>query len=77
MKCTPGCFRRTEPKEDRHTVLVEETEESSSMGLYKPKTQETRNTYAVLLDYIQEELGDQVAFSHFYSYFGFRSNALS
>jgi hypothetical protein len=31
-------------------------------GLYKPKTQETRNTFAIMLDYIQDKLGDQVFF---------------
>lgn len=28
--------------------------------MYRPKTQETRQTYEVLLSFIQEALGDQV-----------------
>lgn len=30
--------------------------------MYRPKTQETRQTYEVLLSFIQEALGDQVRF---------------
>jgi len=30
--------------------------------MYRPKTQDTRQTYEVLLSFIQEALGDQVRF---------------
>lgn len=30
------------------------------MGLYKPRTQETKQTYEAILAYIQDALGDQV-----------------
>lgn len=35
--------------------------------MYRPKTQETRQTYEVLLSFIQEALGDQVQFFYFSS----------
>uniref|UniRef100_A0A914RDV2 Uncharacterized protein n=1 Tax=Parascaris equorum TaxID=6256 RepID=A0A914RDV2_PAREQ len=33
------------------------------MGLYKPRTQETKQTYEAILAYIQDALGDQVRWS--------------
>lgn len=33
--------------------------------MYRPKTQETRQTYEVLLSFIQEALGDQVLSLYF------------
>lgn len=32
------------------------------MGLYKPRTQETRQTYEAVLAYIQDAIGDQVIY---------------
>jgi pre-mRNA-splicing helicase BRR2 len=42
------------------TVLADGVDEMSGI-LYRPKTQETRQTYEVLLSFIQEALGDQVS----------------
>jgi pre-mRNA-splicing helicase BRR2 len=41
------------------TLLSEGVDEMVGI-LYRPKTQETRQTYEVLLSFIQEALGDQV-----------------
>jgi hypothetical protein len=43
------------------TLLSEGVDEMVGI-LYRPKTQETRQTYEVLLSFIQEALGDQVCF---------------
>lgn len=40
-------------------ILNDSTFEGALEGLYKPKTQETRQTFEVLLTFIQEALGDQ------------------
>ena len=40
------------------SILSEDFEESSSI-LYKPKTQETRQSYEIILSFIQECIGDQ------------------
>lgn len=42
------------------TLLSEGIEEMVGI-MYRPKTQETRQTYDVLLSFIQAALGDQVA----------------
>lgn len=41
------------------SILSEEFDESSSI-LYRPKTAETRQTYEIILSFIQECIGDQV-----------------
>lgn len=41
-----------------HTLLGDSNTEL--MGLYKPRTQETRQTYEAVLAYIQDAIGDQV-----------------
>ena len=43
------------------TLLSEGIDEMVGI-LYRPKTQETRQTYEVMLSFIQEALGDQVCF---------------
>jgi pre-mRNA-splicing helicase BRR2 len=40
-------------------VLADDADDVAGI-LYRPKTQETRQTYEVLLSFIQEALGDQV-----------------
>lgn len=60
-------FRRRKRDEDRHdinkmkgyTLLSEGIDEMVGI-IYKPKTKETRETYEVLLSFIQAALGDQV-----------------
>ncbi len=42
------------------TLLSEGIEEMVGI-MYRPKTQETRQTYDILLSFIQAALGDQVA----------------
>ena len=43
------------------TLLSESVDELVSSGVvYRPKTQETRQTYEIMLTFIQEALGDQV-----------------
>lgn len=42
------------------TLLSEGVDEMVGI-IYRPKTQETRQTYEVLLSFIQEALGDQVS----------------
>lgn len=62
----PPC-RRRKRDEDRHdinkmkgyTLLSEGIDEMVGI-IYKPKTKETRETYEVLLSFIQAALGDQV-----------------
>ena len=41
------------------TILDDRAYDSSLEGLYKPKTPETKQTFEVLLSFIQEALGDQ------------------
>ena len=41
------------------SILSEEFEDSSTI-LYRPKTQETRQNYEIILSFIQESIGDQV-----------------
>lgn len=60
--------RRRKRDEDRHdinkmkgyTLLSEGIDEMVGI-IYKPKTKETRETYEVLLSFIQAALGDQVS----------------
>lgn len=60
-------IRRRKRDEDRHdinkmkgyTLLSEGIDEMVGI-IYKPKTKETRETYEVLLSFIQAALGDQV-----------------
>ena len=43
------------------TLLSESVDELVTAGVvYRPKTQETRQTYEIMLTFIQEALGDQV-----------------
>jgi hypothetical protein len=64
-------FRRRKRDEDRHdmnkmkgyTLLSEGIDEMVGI-IYKPKTKETRETYEVLLSFIQAALGDQVSQSY-------------
>ncbi|NWU02205.1 U520 helicase, partial [Urocynchramus pylzowi] len=61
--------KRRKRDEDRHdinkmkgyTLLSEGIDEMVGI-IYKPKTKETRETYEVLLSFIQAALGDQVRF---------------
>ena len=46
----------------RGTTLLSEGVEEMVGIYYRPKTQETRHTYEVLLSFIQEAIGDQVRF---------------
>lgn len=63
--------RRRKRDEDRHdinkmkgfTLLSEGIDEMVGI-VYKPKTKETRETYEILLSFIQAALGDQAGFSH-------------
>lgn len=68
--CSPShcvSVRRRKRDEDRHdinkmkgyTLLSEGIDEMVGI-IYKPKTKETRETYEVLLSFIQAALGDQV-----------------
>ena len=41
------------------TLLSEGIDEMVGI-MYRPKTQETRQTYEIMLSFIQEALGDQV-----------------
>ena len=41
------------------SILADASYEGALEGLYKPKTAETRQTFEVLLTFIQEALGDQ------------------
>ena len=41
------------------SILADATFEGAIEGLYKPKTQETRQTFEILLTFVQEALGDQ------------------
>ena len=41
------------------TLLSDKIDEMVGI-VYRPKTQETRQTYEILLSFIQEALGDQV-----------------
>lgn len=43
-----------------HTLLSEGVDDMVGI-IYRPKTQETRQTYEVLLSFIQEALGDVVS----------------
>ena len=61
--------RRDEAKYDMKrmkgaTLLSDKIDEMVGI-IYRPKTQETRQTYEVLLSFIQEALGDQVCKSCF------------
>ena len=60
-------FRRKRRDEAKHemlkmkgTTLLSEGIDDMVGIMYRPKTQETRQTYEVLLSFIQEALGDQV-----------------
>ena len=44
----------------RGTTLLSEGVDEMVGIYYRPKTQETRHTYEVLLSFIQEAIGDQV-----------------
>uniref|UniRef100_A0A1I7XDK3 Histone deacetylase complex subunit SAP30 n=1 Tax=Heterorhabditis bacteriophora TaxID=37862 RepID=A0A1I7XDK3_HETBA len=62
--------RKTEDDEFKlmsKSVIGDNTE---LMGSYKPRTQETKQTYEVILAFIQEAIGDQVrrTFSCFLDY---------
>lgn len=42
---------------------------SELMGVYKPRTQETKLTYEAILAYIQDALGDQVKQKSIFKFF--------
>lgn len=48
-----------ESRTSRGSVLTDSQLEGAVEGLYKPKTPETRQTFEVLLTFVQEALGDQ------------------
>lgn len=50
-----------------YTLLSEGIDEMVGI-IYKPKTKETRETYEVLLSFIQAALGDQVSQSYLWSF---------
>ena len=63
-------FFRKQKKTDDHTsksdlgrfkgqTLLDDSVDDASSILYRPKTQETKQTYEVLLGFIQEAIGDQ------------------
>ena len=60
----PRRQKRDEAQHDfakmRGTTLLSEGVEEMVGIYYRPKTQETRHTYEVLLSFIQEAIGDQV-----------------
>ncbi|NWY99971.1 U520 helicase, partial [Loxia curvirostra] len=70
--------KRRKRDEDRHdinkmkgyTLLSEGIDEMVGI-IYKPKTKETRETYEVLLSFIQAALGDQVSFGIISGILGF------
>ncbi|NXT11284.1 U520 helicase, partial [Prunella fulvescens] len=70
--------KRRKRDEDRHdinkmkgyTLLSEGIDEMVGI-IYKPKTKETRETYEVLLSFIQAALGDQVSFGVILGILGF------
>jgi len=41
------------------SIIADTNYEGALEGLYKPKTQETRQTFEILLTFVQEALGDQ------------------
>ena len=43
----------------RSSSIVDTQFEGALEGLYKPKTQETKQTFEILLTFVQEALGDQ------------------
>ena len=63
-------FDRKQKKDDDHSskydvarfkgqTLIADAADDTSSILYRPKTQETKQTYEVLLGFIQESVGDQ------------------
>lgn len=66
--CVVSAFcRRRKRDEDRHDInkmkgftLLSEGIDDMVGIVYKPKTKETRETYEILLSFIQAALGDQV-----------------
>lgn len=63
------CFSRRRKRDEaqrdmlkmKGTTLLSEGIDDMVGILYRPKTQETRQTYEVLLSFIQAALGDQVS----------------
>ena len=59
-------FRRKKRDEDKYDskkmkgATLLSTNDDMGEIVYRPKTQETRQTYEILLSFIQEALGDQV-----------------
>lgn len=65
--CSFELFRRQKRDEAQYdfarmkgTTLLSDGVDDMVGIMYRPKTQETRQTYEVLLSFIQEALGDQV-----------------
>lgn len=65
--CCPCSLRRRKRDEAQHdmvkmkgTTLLSDGIDEMVGILYRPKTAETRQTYEVLLSFIQAALGDQV-----------------
>lgn len=50
------------------TTLLSESTDDMVGVVYRPKTQETRQTYEVLLSFIQEALGDQVLYFFLFNF---------
>ncbi len=66
-KCNQFSFRRRKRDEAKYdtikmkgTTLLSEGIDEMVGIMYRPKTQDTRQTYEVLLSFIQAALGDQV-----------------
>ena len=63
----PYFFRRKRRDDDhkdfsmrKGASVLSSTQDATSGALYRPKTLETRQTYEVILNFIQDALGDQV-----------------
>lgn len=54
--------KRKQDENDYRIVKKQTTDSSEYIGEYKPRTQETRQSYEILLATIQDALGDQVRF---------------
>ena len=55
-------FRKKRAEDDDFKLITKRVlgDNAELMGVYKPRTQETKQTYEVILAFIQEALGDQV-----------------
>ena len=55
-------IRKRKGEENEYRLMTKQTKVDSNdfVGDYKPRTQETRQTYEILLATIQDAIGDQV-----------------